>query len=139
MSTEMTPLENLHYAIGELAYAMARADGIVQQEERDKFHNLIAAELRCKEYNFEVSDIIFRLMDKDRNKQDFKTTYNWAMKEIRTNGHYLSPSLKETFIKLIEKIAAAYPPVTTEEKSMIDQFKADIKPIQGDPIYYEKG
>src|ERR1700740_3514701 len=73
----MTSTENLHYAIGELAYAVARADGEVQQEERKKFYDIIAAELRCKNYDFDFSDIIFRIMDKD--KQPAETVYNWAM------------------------------------------------------------
>jgi uncharacterized tellurite resistance protein B-like protein len=132
----MTPLENLHYAIGELAYAIARADGTIQKAEREKFHAIIAAELRCKEYNFNVSDIIFQILDKEKYA-DTQTSYDWAMKEIKLNSHYLSPQLKETFIKVIEKVAKAYPPITTEEKRWLEKFKKDIAPINGDPIYYE--
>ncbi len=130
----MNPVENLHYAIGELAYAVARADGEIQREERKKFHSIVEAELRCKDYNFDVSDIIFQLMEKD--KFDTETTYKWAMNEIKTNSHYLSPKLKETFIKVMEKVAKAYPPVTSKEKNVLDKFKADIAPIHGDPVYY---
>ncbi len=55
----MSPIENLHYAIGELAYAVASADGAVQEEERQKFHDIVKAELSKNEYTFDVSDIIF--------------------------------------------------------------------------------
>jgi tellurite resistance protein len=41
----MTPVENLHYAIGELAIAVALADGEIQKEERDQFHKLVETEL----------------------------------------------------------------------------------------------
>lgn len=132
----MTPIESLHYAIGELAYAIARADGTVQKEERNKFHDIVAAELRCKDYAFDVSDIIFRMMDKD--KPDSATSYKWAMDEIRLNSHYLSPELKKTFIRVMEKVAAAFPPVTVTEKDLISKFKNDIVMINGDPVYYEK-
>lgn len=132
----MTSLENLHYAIGQLAYSIAIADGKVQQQERQKFHDIVAVELRCKDYDFNVSDIIFQIMGKD--KLDIETTYNWAMKEIRLNSHYLSPELKKAFIMVIEKIAKAYAPVTDEEKNIIERFKKDIEPIHGDPIFYEK-
>ena len=131
----MTPTENLHYAIGELAYAVARADGEVQKEERLKFHAIVMAELRCKQYDFDVSDIIFRIMDKDKNS--IQDVYGWAMKEIMTNSHYLSPELKETFIKVMEKVAKAYKPVTIDEQLLIDRFKKDIEPLHGDPVYYE--
>lgn len=132
----MTPVESLHYAIGELAYSLACADGKVQKEERNKFHDIVAAELRCKDYAFDVSGIIFKIMDKD--KADTSVTYKWAMDEIRLNSHYLSPELKNTFIRVLEKVAKAFPPVTPEEQRIIDMFKNDIVSINGDPVYYTK-
>jgi uncharacterized tellurite resistance protein B-like protein len=131
----MTPTENLHYAIGVLAYAVARADGEVQKEERDKFHSIVEAGLRCRDYDFNVSDIIFKVMDRD--KSDAKDAYDWAMEQIRINSHYLSPSLKRTFISIMEKIARAYPPITIDEQHLIEKFKADFEPIHGDPVFYE--
>lgn len=132
----MTSLENLHYAIGQLAYTVASADGYVQPQERQKFHDIVAAELRCKEYDFNVSDIIFRIMEKDN--WDTETTYNWAMKEIKLNSHYLSPALKKSFIAVMEKIAKAYSVVTDDERNIIERFKKDMEPINGDPVFYEK-
>lgn len=131
----MTPTENLHYAIGELAYAVANADGKVQKEEKEKFQSMVAAELRCKDYDFNVSDIIFQIMEKDRSS--VKDAYNGAMAQIRINSHYLSPELKTTFIKVMEKVAKAYPPTTNEESDLIERFKKDIEPIIGDPVYYK--
>ena len=132
----MTPQENLHYALGEIAYAIARADGTVQKEERKKFQNIIAAELRCKNYDFDVSDTVFKVLEKENI--DTETSYNWAMNNIRLNSHYLSPELKKTFVKIIEKIAKAYPPITVAEKNLLDKFNEDIAPLKGDPSYYEK-
>lgn len=133
----MTPLQNLYTAIGKLAYSVARADGSVQKKERKKFHDIVATELSCKDYNFDVSDIIFQILNRDQYV-DTKTSYDWAMKEIRLNSHYLSPELKQTFIKVIEKVAKAYPPVTSEESSLLEKFKKDIAPLKGDPVYYSK-
>ena len=132
----MTPLQNLHYAIGELAYTVANADGKVQKEERNKFHSIVEAELRCEDYDFDISDIIFQILDKD--KQDSETTYKWAMDQIKMNSHYLSPELKETFICVMEKVAKAFPPVTKSEKNILERFKKEIAGINGDPVYYEK-
>jgi len=131
----MTPTENLHYAIGEIAYAIARADGKVQKEEREKFHDIVAAELHMKDQAFNISDIIFKIMDKD--KTSTKDAYNWAIEQIKVNSHYLSPQLKQTFIKVLEKVAKAYTPVTIDETDLIEKFKVDIAPLKGDPIYYE--
>ena len=132
----MTPIQNLHYAIGELAFAVANADGKVQKEERNKFHSIVEAELRCKDYDFDISDIIFQILDKD--KQDTETTYRWAMDQIKLNSHYLSPVLKKTFLRVIEKVAKAFPSVTKDEAKLLERFKKDFEPIHGDPVFYEK-
>lgn len=86
----MTPLQNLHLAIGEMAYAIASVDGIIQKEERQRFHDIVAAELNCKDYDFDVSGIIFQILNKIKNNNS-KIYYDWAMKEIRQTSHYLSP------------------------------------------------
>lgn len=132
----MTPLQDLHSAIGVLAYAMALSDGVIQKEEREKFHSIVVAEFRCNDNDFDASAIIFQILDQDKyiNTQ---IAYDWAMKEIRLNSHYLSPKLKETFIKVMEKVANAYPPVTSEEMELLDRFRKDIAPINGDPKFYE--
>lgn len=132
----MNPTENLHYAIGQLAFAVAFSDGKIQKEESENFHKIVSEELNNNSYDFDVSDIIFKVMEKD--KMDSNTVYEWAMKEIKTNSHYLSPQLKEKFISVIEKIAGAFPPVTNEESDIINRFKKDIKDINGDPAYYLK-
>ena len=133
----MTPVENLHYAIGELAIAVALADGEIQKEERDQFHKLVETELRNKYYAFDISDIIFKVMDKQQVSST-SDVYNSALKEIKMNSHYLSPELKATFIKVMEKVANAYKPVTINEMLLIEKFKEDIAPIHGDPVYYSK-
>ncbi|HQQ94065.1 MAG TPA: hypothetical protein PLQ93_05890 [Bacteroidia bacterium] len=133
----MTPIENLHYAIGELAYAFAKVDGKVNQEERQKFQEIVLRGFKQKDYNYDVSDIIFKILDKD--KRDFKSAYDWAMRELKTNSHYLSPELKNCSLRIMKDIAEAYPPFTEEERNLYRQFEKDIEPLKGDPIYYKAG
>jgi uncharacterized tellurite resistance protein B-like protein len=115
---------------------MARIDGKVHKEERKKFHDIVSAELRCHDYDFDISDIIFQILDKDN--PDAETSYNWAMNEIRMNGYYMSPELKQTFINVLEKVAKAFPPVTKDEQNLLERFKKDFELIHGDPVYYQK-
>ncbi len=131
----MAPTENLHYAIGELAYAIAKADGEIQKAEREKFAKIVEAELRMHDQDFNVSDIIFKVIDREEIIGT-KEAYDWAMNQIRINSHYLSPKLKETFIKVMQKVALSYPPVTLEEMSILEKFESDIANIHGDPVYY---
>jgi uncharacterized tellurite resistance protein B-like protein len=132
----MTPVQNLYYAIGELAYAVAKADGAVQKEERQRFHDIVAQGLAREQYGFDISGIIFQVMDKD--KASLPDSYHWAISEVRRNSHYLSPEMKRCFLIVMEKVAAAYPPVTIEETDLMKQFRKDIEPLEGDPVYYEK-
>jgi hypothetical protein len=60
----MNPTENLHYAIGQLACAVAFADGKIQKEEWKKFHDIVVEELKNRNYEFDVSDIVFQIMEK---------------------------------------------------------------------------
>jgi uncharacterized tellurite resistance protein B-like protein len=132
-SNNMTPLENLYYALGELAYAVAFADGEVQKEEQEQFREFLKTQLEHNPH-VDFSDIIFKLLEK--KKHNSVTAYDWAINEVRTNSHYLSPELKHTFISVMENVAEAFPPVTKNEKTLLDRFRSDIAPLQGDPIYY---
>ncbi len=136
MHSEMSPNDSLHYAIGLIAYCMAAADGTVQLEEKQKLKNIVDAELSCKDDAFQVTDIVFQMMDKKH--VDRETTYNWALHEIKNNSHYLSPEIKATFMGVIQKMSTAFPPVTPEEIALYERFAAEIEPLQGDPIYYKK-
>lgn len=120
--------------MGQLAYAMAGIDGKVQNEERRKLYDIVVAELKGRHYNFNVSDIIFRVLDKDN--MNALTAYDWAMNEFRMNSHYLDPELKHSFLRIAEVIAKSYPPVTPEEKELLERFRKDIAPLHGDPVYY---
>lgn len=133
-SFKMTAVENLYFAIGELAYAVASADGAIQKHERQKFHNIVVKELNNNNFNINVSDIIFKMLDKEKSSS--KDSYNWAMHQIKINSHYLSPQLKETFMHVIAQIAEAYPPVTDTENVLLERFKTEIADINGDPVYY---
>jgi uncharacterized tellurite resistance protein B-like protein len=133
----MSPRENLYYAAGELAYVVALADGEVQPEERKKFSELAKRVLgEGGSDGVDITGIIFQLLDKRKKKSDSETTYRWALETIRTNGHYLSPALKEKFIQFLEQVAESFPPVTKEERVVLERFKTDIAPIAGDPVFY---
>lgn len=131
----MTPLQNLYYAIGELAYAVAKADGRVQAEEKKKFHDLVAEEVKKENFSFDISDIIFQIMTKD--KASLPDSYHWAIRELKLNSHYLSPKIKASIVSVMEKVAAFYPPVTIEESKLIEKFKKEIEPLQGDPLFFK--
>ena len=130
----MTPLDNLYYAIGELAYAVARADGEIQPAELDRLRSIVKEQVKRHKSGYEIAEIIFQVMQKEAAAP--ADAYNRAMKDVRLNSHYLSPELKEIFVAIMEEVAAAFPPVTGSEKSLIEKFRSEIAGLNGDPVYY---
>ena len=130
----MTPQENLYYAVGELAYAVACADGLVQQEEREAFAKRISTAFGHNSAVANIPEIIFHIMS--RQHTPVEDACEAALRELRQNSHYLSPALKETFCNIMAHVAEAYPPVTTEEEQIIARFFKEVSELAGDPAYY---
>ncbi|MCX8080744.1 MAG: hypothetical protein N3F09_05845 [Bacteroidia bacterium] len=129
----MNPKESLYYALGEAVYAVAFADRKVQPEEEQKFNQIIKDELHKENWGFEVSEIIFKILKKD--KLSSKDALENAKKNIEINGRYLNPELKEKMISVMQKVAEAFPPVTAEEGKYIMDFILFLKDIKGDPLF----
>ncbi|HET6990023.1 MAG TPA: hypothetical protein VFJ43_01815 [Bacteroidia bacterium] len=129
----MTPIEQLYYALGEVAYAIAKADGTIQKEEKEKLQSILETEFRVHKPGFEITEIIFQILQKDET--DSKTAYDWALKAMRLNSQYISENLKQHFINVIKKVAAAFPPTTSAEREYIDDFIYQLKSIKGDSVF----
>jgi uncharacterized tellurite resistance protein B-like protein len=129
----MTPIENLYYALGEIVYAIAMADGKIQREEKEKLHAILHSEFKKHPGDLDVAEIIFQILQKD--KQDIKTAYYSAIKQIRLNSQYVSEKLKLDFIAVITKVAQAFSPVTSEEEKLINDFIEELMKIKGDPVF----
>ncbi len=123
----MTPSQNLYYALGELAYAIAKSDGAIQEEEKRTLHDIVTREVQKDNVDIDYSEIIFSIMSKDAT--DVETSYGWALSEIRNNRHYFNDAFKETFVTVLCKVAEAFPPVTAQERTLIDRFRNDVRKL----------
>lgn len=127
------PVKNLYYALGEACYAIAMSDGLVQVEERTKLNGILKSEFgRSVSKDINETEIIFQLLNKERS--DAKTAMDWAINQIKVNGHYLSTDLKCHFISTIIKVADSFAPVTQEEKKMLLSFISEIVDIHEDNL-----
>lgn len=130
----MTPRENLYYAMGEIAYAVAMADGRIQNDEIKKLHTILESELKPQQEGVDIAEIIFQVLKKDL--RDVESVYDSAMHQIKLNSQYLSPEMKLNFLHVAEKVAKAFPPALRAEKKLITRFRHDISEVQGDPVFY---
>jgi uncharacterized tellurite resistance protein B-like protein len=123
----MDAMGNLFYALGQLSYAIANADGKIQREEKDNFHKILKEQFDAISPEMDTAEIIFELLRRDTI--DTQTAYNWAINQIKLYSHHLDDNLKKGFITTIKKVAEVYPPVEPQEKALIEQFERDLKSI----------
>lgn len=108
--------ERLYDVFGELLYALAMADGEVQQEEITELENVLASHSWAKSikwsFNYELN-----------KQQDIDTLYN---KVIDFCHHYGPSPVYEEFISAMRKVAEAFGGVDENEEKMISSFSADL-------------
>lgn len=124
----MTPIQSLYFALGEIAYAIAKSDGVIQKEERLKLHSILEEEFAKCPNETATTEIIFELLKRDNNRS--KVTFDWGLNEIKLNASFLSADLKDHFIHVIQKVAEAFPPVTAEERQYIEDFFKTMNTLQ---------
>ncbi len=124
----MDAKQSLFYGMGQIAYAVAQADGQVQREEREKLHAFLADEIKNIDSDFDYTDIIFQLLDKEHI--DFETSYKWGIDSMRLGGHKLTTELKWEFLDLLCKVAEAYPPADKKEMEIITRFIGDLRKMK---------
>jgi len=124
----MEGVERLYYGLGLLAFAVAKADGTINSEERNKLHDIVKKEAKCNHEEIDISEIIFHVLDKHDSFSE-EMLYELAMKEMRTNSSYLEDDMRSDFAGVLEKVARAFQPITPEENSIILKFREEIEQI----------
>ena len=123
----MEAKEKVYYALGHLAYAIAKADGEVQNHEKQMLHKIVQEGVKHHHANLDITAIIFGILEEDR--KDRESAYNYAMKEFTRYKSLLKEKHKLDFVQIIEKIAQAFPPVEQEEQAYIERFKKDLQSL----------
>lgn len=128
----MNPIDNIYMAAGEVAYAIAKSDGKIQHEEKEKLKEILQDEFGKQFPETSHASIIFHVLQKENLSS--KSAYIAAIHELKMNSHYLSNEMKEHIVQIIEKVAIAFPPKTVEENDMIQRFILDVSTIKVDPV-----
>jgi hypothetical protein len=123
----MTPRQHLCYALGELAYAVAKIDGLVVKEERQKLHDIISKELSPIDFNYEIAKIIFETVDKQNKSAE--SVFTDAVDTIRSYSDSFDQQLRLVFLRTLEKMERAEPPVNNTQKQLLQKFRQEIKEL----------
>jgi len=122
-------MEELHpeltRAIAEIAYATAKSDGHLQEEEKEAFYKIINEELGT-----EAVEAIerFELLDKDLEAEMIQA-YRGALSRLKRHRKYLNDDIKKKFMDVIKKVASSYDGTEAAESIFIRKFKKDLKSL----------
>ncbi|MDX2305403.1 MAG: hypothetical protein NW226_21510 [Microscillaceae bacterium] len=116
-----TQEQNLFQAVAELAFAIAKADQEITQDEIDAYKEAIIetmgkAEWLAKEH-FE------QLLDNQTD--DLESAYQKALQRIENNKEALDRVLIRKFLYVLEKVAKVRG-IAHEEKEVINRFEEDV-------------
>lgn len=115
----------LFYGLGQVAYAVAMADGKIQKEEEKTLSDIVNSNLDKNNIDFDYTDTIFKILESD-NILSSESSYKDGMKNINLGGQHLTDDLRDVFVVIIEEIAEAFPPNTDEESAFISRFTEDL-------------
>jgi uncharacterized tellurite resistance protein B-like protein len=119
-------LQNIHIAMGSLAYAIAKADGVIQEEEKSMIKKLAQNEFELSEADNEWISNMFNKLEKDNISLD--EAYSYAIDTLNANrfDYDFTDAIKAKCISFMEKVSESFDGISGEEQQVIDRFKVDM-------------
>lgn len=118
--------QNIHIAMGSLAYAIAKADGVIQTEEKNMIKQLALEEFEMEDLDSEWIEKMFNKLEKDNIS--IEDAYNYAMDTLESNRYEFDFDLvmKNKCIKFMNRIALSFADTSLEEQAIIRKFNNDV-------------
>ena len=122
--------DTLRYAGCLLACAVAGVDGKLQSDEKQQLRTIINQELILGSKSFRYAGVLNNLLEQPNR---LRPDHSWAMAEIKRNEKRITPEIKAQLIKLVAKVAEAFPPVTTEENEFLQKIQGELQALGNPP------
>lgn len=113
----------IYRSIAELAYVIAMADKGLSAEERFAFNRIAEEEL---DYESWAAQSRFELLD-EVIQPSIEKAYNDAIHDLRKHKDHFTHEMKETAVRVMEKVAAACSGFSPKEATIIDRFRKDLE------------
>jgi uncharacterized tellurite resistance protein B-like protein len=119
--------QNIHMAMGSLAYAIAKADGQIQEQEKEIIRKLAQKEFELNDSDNEWIKNMFANLEE--NQITLEDAYNYALDVLEANRYDFDfdQSMKEKCVRFMERIAEEIDGVSADEQMIIKKIKMDIK------------
>ncbi len=128
-------LRQFYIELGNLLYAMAKADGMVQEEEIREFYKIVRDELVPLEKSTDefgtdqafYSEFEFEtLLDRNAGvNESFLSFINF----LKANKKDVTPQIKELCLNAARKIAEAFGGVDKSEEIFIERLKHELDKV----------
>ena len=118
--------ENIHRAMGSLAYAIAVADGTIQQKEKEVILQLATKEFRLSDTDSEWINAMFNQLESQ--KIGLNDAYAYAMDILEANRHDydFDDATKKQCVTFMKKITDSFGETDYKEMNVMARFESDI-------------
>lgn len=112
----MSDKEKLYETLGELLFCIAKADGVIQEEEKESLQKLL------KNHSW-ASEIKWSFYYEEANNSSLEETYNKVINFCHAYGP--APEYEE-FIEAMKIVAEASDGIDKDESELINSFSKDL-------------
>lgn len=129
----MKNLKQYYKELGKMVYAVAIADGTINEEEQEVLHKFVQKELATHESTMDSSGmneafyVDFEFEDSVEKHLDIHSSILSYTKFIQNNFEPGDENLIKRSVKLLEVVASAY--TRQKEKELVQQIKNKINEI----------
>lgn len=119
-------LQNIYIAMGSMAYAIAKADGTIHEDEKEIISKLAQKEFELSESNNEwIQNMFISLKEKNISLDE---AYRYAIDTLEANRfeYDFDSGMKRKCINFMEKTAEAFDGISLEERIVLNKFKEDL-------------
>ncbi len=120
-------LQQIYYALGLLAYSVAKADTNLTMRDRKELSQLLLDSATENDYAFAESfaNMIPHILEKER--KDVDSTYNWVLYTLKANLKELNKKVKKSFISTIGKVVNRFPSSDHNSNvTILDRLNKDL-------------
>jgi len=117
------PQEDLYIGLGNLAYAVAKADGELHKEEEEALTEILE-----KQDHGDIALFAFKV--KQHMNSQPEEAYHFALRRLSANEQEFTEDRQKQFIYVLDQVANASKGTDTKEQRLLERLREDLKNLQ---------
>lgn len=117
----------VYYILGQMVFAIANANGTLNEKERLVLQNLFVAEMGSDLLDLDLSEVISHILKKE--KKNLETTYNWGFQLLNLQQNKLDDDTKSKFLHLIDLVITRFPSQALDVVEFTARLRIDLEKL----------